>query len=590
MSVLEYFIGALLDRSVNSVRHTVCARGWLCSIQEDSSRGAAVLRLRFGLSLPISYTSQRIDRLSFSHHRDCTHVYLNLNLHFAQQKDNMAIHLRGSGITLDKIVQRSTLERKTGIVCTMGPSCWDPEKLVQLIDEGMTVARLNFSHGDHKGHAQTIKNLQMALKQRPRAHVAVMLDTKGPEIRTGFFKEGGKISLKAGQDLEIVTDYSFLGDENKIACSYPKLPESCSVGQTILAADGTLVMEVKEIKEASVLVRVVGNATIGERKNMNLPGVAVDLPVVTEKDRKDLVEFGLSQQVDMIALSFTQKGADVEQVRSILGEAGEHIKIICKIENQEGLENFDSILDAADGIMVARGDLGMEIPPEKVFLAQKMMIRRCNVVGKPCITATQMLESMCGNPRPTRAECTDVANAVLDGSDCVMLSGETAGGSYPVNAVKMMAHICREAEMCINYNALYLAVRGSTMEEVGSMSTPEAIASSAVKTAMDMKAKMLIVLTESGTTARLVCKYRPSQPIFVLTPHRHVARQCYGLLRGCTAHVVGSMIGTDGILLRAAEMGKELGYVESGDAVVAIHGMLEARSGATNMLKVLQVP
>lgn len=502
----------------------------------------------------------------------------------------MAIHLRGSGITLEKITKQSTEEQKSGIVCTMGPSCWDPDTLVQMIDSGMTVARLNFSHGDHPGHAQTIKNLQVALKQRPLAHVAVMLDTKGPEIRTGFFKNGGKISLKAGQDLTIVTDYEYLGDETKIACSYPKLPASCKPGQTILAADGTLVMVVKEVLEESVVVRVTGNATIGERKNMNLPGVPVDLPVVTEKDRKDLVEFGLTQPIDMIALSFTQKGADLDEVRSILGEAGEHIKIICKIENQEGLENFDEILEKADGIMVARGDLGMEIPPEKVFLAQKMMIRKCNIVGKPCITATQMLESMCGNPRPTRAECTDVANAVLDGTDCVMLSGETAGGSYPLNAVKMMAHICREAEMCINYNALYLATRGSTTDEVGTMGTPEAIASSAVKTAMDMKAKMLIVLTESGNTARLVCKYRPSQPILVLTPRRHVARQCAGLLRGCKAHVVGSMIGTDGILLRAAEMGKELGYVKSGDAIVAIHGMLEARSGATNMLKVLTVP
>ncbi len=507
----------------------------------------------------------------------------------------MAIHLRGSGITLDKIVKRSTEPRKTNIVCTMGPSCWDVDKLVELIDSGMGIARLNFSHGNHESHAQVIKNLHKALRQRPRAQVAVMLDTKGPEIRTGFFRKdilenGGKIHLKAGQDLEIVTDYDFLGDENTLACSYPNLPQSCKVGQMVLAADGTLVMTVKEVKETSVIMKVMGDATIGERKNMNLPGVPVDLPVVTEKDRKDLIDFGLAQPIDMIALSFTQKGADIDVVREILGESGEHIKIICKIENQEGLENFNEILDKSDGIMVARGDLGMEIPPEKVFLAQKMMIRRCNIVGKPCITATQMLESMCSNPRPTRAECTDVANAVLDGSDCVMLSGETAGGKYPVRAVQMMAHVCREAEMCINYSSVYLAVRGSTMEEVGAMNTPEAIASSAVKTAMDMNAKMLIVLTESGNTARLVAKYRPEQPILVLTPNRHVARQSCGLLRGCTAHVVGSMIGTDGILLRAAEMGKEYGYVKTGDAIVAIHGMLEARSGATNMLKVLTVP
>ena len=239
----------------------------------------------------------------------------------------MAIHLRGSGITLDKIVKRSTEPRKTNIVCTMGPSCWDVDKLVELIDSGMGIARLNFSHGNHESHAQVIKNLHKALRQRPRAQVAVMLDTKGPEIRTGFFRKdilenGGKIHLKAGQDLEIVTDYDFLGDENTLACSYPNLPQSCKVGQMVLAADGTLVMTVKEVKETSVIMKVMGDATIGERKNMNLPGVPVDLPVVTEKDRKDLIDFGLAQPIDMIALSFTQKGADIDVVREILGESG----------------------------------------------------------------------------------------------------------------------------------------------------------------------------------------------------------------------------------------------------------------------------
>ena len=503
----------------------------------------------------------------------------------------MAMQLRGSGITLDKIMSSSTAQRKTNIVCTMGPSCWETDQLIALIDAGMNVARLNFSHGDHESHAATVKRLHEAKHQRPNAHVALMLDTKGPEIRTGFLKPDFKpLNLVRGQSLEIVTDYTVLGDNTTLACSYPDLPNSVKVGAIILAADGKLVMTVTEIKETSVIVQLNCNATIGERKNMNLPGCKVNLPVLTKQCIKDLTEFGLEYPVDMIALSFTQSAADVEMARSVLGERGSHIKIISKIENQEGLNNYDEILEATDGVMVARGDLGMEIPPEKVFLAQKMMIRKCNIIGKPVITATQMLESMCNNPRPTRAECTDVANAVLDGTDSVMLSGETAGGEYPVEAVTMMAHICREAESVIDYKSLYLAVRGSTIANMGHMVTAEAIASSAVKTALDMDAKMLVVLTESGNTARMVAKYRPKMPILILTPSKHVAQQCYGLLRGTECRVVGSMMGTAGISVRAAKIGIECGFLKPGETLVAIHGMTEAKSGATNMLKVLVCP
>ena len=331
---------------------------------------------------------------------------------------NMAnIQLRGSGITLEKIMGHSEAQRKTNIVCTMGPSCWDTDMLVQMIDAGMNVARLNFSHGDHESHGETIRRLHEAKHMRPNKPVAIMLDTKGPEIRTGFLKPEFKpLNLVRGQSLEIVTDYEVLGDNTKLACSYKELPESVSVGTIILAADGSLVMTVTEVRETSVVVQVNNNATVGERKNMNLPGVKVNLPVLTEKDIEDLTDFGLEYPIDMIALSFTQSAADVEFCRKVLGDRGKHIKVISKIENQEGLNNYDDILQATDGIMVARGDLGMEIPPEKVFLAQKMMVRKCNIIGKPVITATQMLESMCGNPRPTRAECTDVANAVLDGT------------------------------------------------------------------------------------------------------------------------------------------------------------------------------
>lgn len=484
------------------------------------------------------------------------------------------------------IMAKTTQDRKTKIVCTIGPSCWSTDMLIQMIDAGMNVARLNFSHGSHEGHGNTLTNLRAALAERPRAQVAVMLDTKGPEIRTGFLKEGGSISLEKGQTLEICTDYEFLGDSTKIACSYKSLPTSVEPGQTILIADGSLVVTVTELRETSVLVEVMNSTKIGERKNMNLPGVVVDLPTITEKDEDDIVNFGLVENVDYIAASFVRKGSDIELIRETLGEAGKHIKIIAKIENQEGLDNFADILDKTDGIMVARGDLGMEIPPEKVFLAQKMMIRECNLAGKVVVTATQMLESMIVNPRPTRAECTDVANAVLDGTDCVMLSGETAGGSFPIAAVTMMSNICKEAENAIKYPELLDGIISAVLAR-GPTPTDEAIASSAVKTATAMGAKMLVVLTETGHTAQLVSKYRPKQPILVLTGAPETGRFVNGCIRGCLALTCGSMIGTDSILLRAIATGKELGWIQRGDCVVAVHGIREATSGATNMLKVL---
>ncbi len=391
--------------------------------------------------------------------------------------------------------------------------------------------------------------------------------------------------------VEITTDYDFKGTSKKIACSYKALSTSVQVGNKILAADGSLTMRVVELRETSVLVEMLNTGTLGERKNMNLPGVIVQLPTVTEKDKDDLVNFGVVHNVDLIAASFVRKAADIHHIREVLGSRGRQIKIIAKIENQEGLENFQEILEATDGVMVARGDLGMEIPAEKVFLAQKLMIRKSNVMGKPVITATQMLESMIKNPRPTRAECTDVANAVLDGTDAVMLSGETAGGEYPVEAVQTMASICREAEGAINYEKLFTAMRNTVnLSRDTPLDTPEAIASSAVKTVIDMGAKLLVVLTETGRTPRLVAKYRPRVPLLVLTADPEIARQCEGLLRGCTARVMGSMMGTNSILMRAAEIGQDIGWVKPGDRLVAIHGMRDAVSGASNMLKVLEVP
>ena len=361
------------------------------------------------------------------------------------------------------------------------------------------------------------------------------------------------------------------------------------VGSSILIADGSVVAEVKALLPDGVVVKVMNSATIGEKKNMNLPGVIVDLPTITEKDRDDLVNFGVRYGVDMIAASFVRKASDIATIRSVLGPAGRHIKIIAKIENQEGLHNYEEIVRAADGIMVARGDLGMEIPIEKVFMAQKWMIRKANLLGKPVITATQMLESMILNARPTRAECSDVANAVLDGSDAVMLSGETANGQNPKSAVQFMSRTCVEAEGITNFGQLFAALRESTLAEIGPMTIPEAVASSAVKTVIDMGAKVIVVCSETGNSARLVAKYRPGCPILCITASESVARQVNGLYRGVTCVVMGSMIGTEGIVGRACEIAKERGWVSVGDAVVTLHGTIEGAPGSTNTLKVLAV-
>jgi pyruvate kinase len=306
---------------------------------------------------------------------------------------------------------------------------------------------------------------------------------------------------------------------------------------------------------------------------------------LTEKDISDIVEWGIPNNIDFIAASFVRKASDVHKIREILGPENQGIKIICKIENQEGLENYDEILAATDGIMVARGDLGMEIPPEKVFLAQKMMIRKANIAGKYVVTATQMLESMITNPRPTRAECSDVANAVLDGTDCVMLSGETANGEHPTAAVKIMAETCCEAESAVNFDSLYQAVRNSSLSLYGNLSTSESIASSAVKTAIDINAKAVIVCSESGATALQVAKFRSGRPVVVLTSSDRVARQVYGVMKGCDARVLESLESTDKIVNEVVVGMVKAGKACAGDAIVVVHGQ-STRVGATNTMRI----
>jgi pyruvate kinase len=483
-------------------------------------------------------------------------------------------------------------DRKTKIICTMGPSCWEVDMLGKLIEAGMNCARLNFSHGSHEAHGGVVERLHEAMQRYPDKHVAILLDTKGPEIRTGFFKEecGGKIELKQGQDLKLVTDYEYKGDSTCFACTYAALPTSVSPGNQILMADGSVVLEVKQCNpaEGSVDCIVMNNAKIGERKNMNLPGVHVDLPVLGEKDKDDILNFGIPQGVNYIAASFVQCGKDVDDIRELLGRRGRHIKIISKIENEAGLKNFDEILEKTDGIMVARGDLGMEIPTEKVFLAQKTMIGKCNVAGKLVVTATQMLESMTGNPRPTRAEASDVANAVLDGSDVVMLSGETAGGAFPLNAVSTMRRICETAEGAISYPHLFTHMKETSLATYGKVTVPESVCSAAVSAVIDCSAALIIVLTETGQTARMISKYRPSVPILALSAAESAVKQLT-LHRGVIALQVASFQGTENVLKSAIETAKSMGLCAVGDSIVAIHGVREEVSGSSNLLKILEV-
>jgi pyruvate kinase len=409
--------------------------------------------------------------------------------------------------------------KKTHIICTLGPSSRSVEDLEGLLQAGMSVARFNFSHGTHEYHAECLENLRAACANVDKT-CGVLLDTKGPEIRTGMLRDGEPVELKRGNMVTLTTDYSVLGTAEMIAVSYEHMARDVMPGDNILMSDGNVMLEVLETDPGSgtVTCECLNTATLGERKNCNLPGVKVDLPTLTEKDLHDIVGFGIVNDVDFIAASFVRKASDVRAIRKVLDDAGgSSIKIISKVENHEGLCNYDEILAESDAIMVARGDLGMEIPLERIFWVQKMMIRKANLLGKPVITATQMLDSMIAAPRPTRAEATDVANAVLDGTDCVMLSGETAAGAYPRESVEIMASICEEAEQCVDNYALSKALLNATMENNSGvpLTTLEALASSTVMTAAKTKAACIVVLAASGEAARVIAKYRPAVPIVV---------------------------------------------------------------------------
>lgn len=417
--------------------------------------------------------------------------------------------------------------RRTGIICTIGPKTGTVEMLTKLRRAGMNVMRLNFSHGSYEFHGGLIANLRESCARFAGPPIAIALDTKGPEIRTGILKDGD-VKIETGDIVKFMLDEKYFENSTKeeVYCDYKNFGKVVKPGDTVFVDDGLLSFKVLEIAADHVKLEAQNSGLLGSRKGCNLPNVDVDLPALSTKDKNDL-KWGVQQKVDMIFASFIRKAQDVKDIRETLGEEGKSIYIMVKIENHEGIRNFPAILEQTDGVMVARGDMGIEVPPEKVFLAQKMMIALCNIAGKPVICATQMLESMTYNPRPTRAEVSDVSNAVLDGADCVMLSGETAKGNYPLETVTMMAKICQEAECAFLYDVVFADLK----EHAKGANTTEVVAMSAVEASFKQPASAIIVMTTSGETARLVSKYRPRCPVLAVTRDDHVARLC-NLFRG----------------------------------------------------------
>lgn len=481
--------------------------------------------------------------------------------------------------------------KMTKVVCTIGPKSESEEVLRQLILSGMNIMRLNFSHGDFEEHGARIETVKKLRKEIGK-HVAILLDTKGPEIRTGAFREGDlKYELKEGQELVLTTDHSFLGDDKKISVSYDNMTKDLKPGDTVLIDDGLIGLEVKEIKGNEIFTRVKNAGLLGQKKGVNLPGVLVSLPALANKDIEDL-KFGCRVGVDFVAASFIRKASDVAAVRKVLDEnGGEHIGIISKIENQEGLDNFDQILELSDGIMVARGDLGVEIPVEQVPFAQKMMIRKCNAAGKAVITATQMLDSMQKNPRPTRAEAGDVANAILDGTDAVMLSGESANGKYPVEAVKTMALISATTDQ---FKALKVK-KSSRLFDIKSENITEAISKSAVAAADDLDAKLIVCWTKTGRAPRMLRKYNPSVPIVALTDNEKTAR-ALAVVRGVRAYIATDLDNPEEFFKKALEIAEshsttteDENYtgIKKGDLVILVTGVSE--TGTTNTIKVSRI-
>lgn len=471
--------------------------------------------------------------------------------------------------------------KKTKIVCTIGPASESVDMLVNLINAGMNVCRLNFSHGDYEEHGARIKNIREAVKITGK-RVAILLDTKGPEIRTNDM-ENGAITMKIGDSVRISMT-EVLGTNEKFSITYPELINDVNVGSHILLDDGLIDLEVTDIdRDANEIVTVVKNeGVLKNKKGVNVPGVSVNLPGITEKDAND-IRFGIGQGIDFIAASFVRSASDVLEITKILEEENAtHIQIIPKIENQEGIDNIDEILKVSDGLMVARGDMGVEIPTEDVPVVQKALIKKCNALGKPVITATQMLDSMQRNPRPTRAEANDVANAIYDGTDAVMLSGETAAGDYPLEAVQTMARIAvRTEETLVNQDSFALKLYSKT-------DMTEAIGQSVGHTARNLGIQTIVAATESGHTARMISKYRSKAHIVAITFSEQKARSL-SLSWGVYATVADKPSSTDEMFNLASKVSQEEGYASEGDLIIITAGVPVGEKGTTNLMKIQMI-
>lgn len=471
--------------------------------------------------------------------------------------------------------------QKTKMIFTIGPASDNEETLREFIKIGMNVARLNFSHGTHETHKEKI-DLIKKIRNELNSSTAIMLDIKGPKIRTHNFTNDG-VDLVEGQTFTFICGEEILGNNERCSISYEQLYKDVKIGGTILVDDGLLSFEIQDVKDKSIICKVLVGGKIKNHKGVNVPNVSIALPSVTEKDKGDLI-FGCEMGIDFVAASFVRKASDVEDVRKILkANGGEKIQIIAKIESQEGVDNIDSIIDATDGIMVARGDMGVEIPIQRVPIIQKNIIKKCNTAGKIVITATQMLDSMIRNSMPTRAEACDICNAIFDGTDAIMLSGESASGSFPIEAAKTMSKIAIETEEHLDY--VYLNQR---LKEPAMYDFAEAISYSACRTSNVLNAKAIVAATTSGATAKLISKYRPKCPIIAITPHEEV-RRGLSLNFGVIPLLCKQLGSTDEILVEAKIVAKALNYAKEGDDIIVAAGMPTSQTGGTNMLKIEKI-
>lgn len=464
--------------------------------------------------------------------------------------------------------------KKTKIVCTLGPSSNSQEVVEQMILAGMNVARFNFSHGSHEEHKARMDMVRAASK-KVGIPVALLLDTKGPEIRLGKFKNGS-IQMEEGQEFTL-TARDVEGDETIVSVNYKELPQDVKAGDHILLSDGLVNLEVISVEDQDIHTKILNSGKMSDRKRVAVPGIAINLPAVSETDAAD-IEFGIRMNMDWIAASFIQRGKDVVTIRKILEKHNSQMKIISKIECQAAVNNIDEIIKMSDGIMVARGDLGVEVPAEEVPMLQKVLIRKCHEAGEPVITATQMLESMCNNPRPTRAETSDVANAIIDGTDAIMLSGETAGGLYPVEAVETMARVATFTES--NFTS-----RPFEDDDSESATTTESIGKAVVKIAKDLHAAAIIASTERGGTAQMISKFRPDCPIVAVSPHEAIVRRLQ-LNWGVQAINGKEAVDSDAVVDNAIFAALDNDLIKAGDLVVLTAGVPVAKAGSTNMIRV----